>query len=135
MGITLDIDKKVGNRTGLPNYLGDFKRRFAAAGNVQAEESEAAREMPTADQATCNKSVRRPLPDHLPRDEKIYSSPSEAAPPAAGAWRPCGGRCKVTRMDARQFPRDPPCASKNWPASERPHVRGNCFDNAPIKCF
>lgn len=29
MGITLDTDKKVGNRTGRPNYPADFKRRLA----------------------------------------------------------------------------------------------------------
>ena len=29
MGITLDTDKKVGNRSGRPNYPADFKRRLA----------------------------------------------------------------------------------------------------------
>lgn len=29
MGITLDTDKKVGNRTGRPNYPAEFKRRLA----------------------------------------------------------------------------------------------------------
>jgi transposase len=36
--------------------------------DLQADEGEAAREMPAADQAPRKKSVRRPLPDHLPRD-------------------------------------------------------------------
>ena len=29
MGITFDTDKKVGNRTGRPNYPAEFKRRLA----------------------------------------------------------------------------------------------------------
>jgi transposase len=58
--------------------------------DLQADEGEAAREMPAADQAPRKKSVRRPLPDHLPRDEKMYSSPSEACPACGGGLRPLG---------------------------------------------
>ena len=76
--------------------------------DLQADEAEAAREMPAVDQAPRKKSVRRPLPDHLPRDEKMYP------PPRLRRWSaPLGrGRCRTTRMDTRQFPRDPPYASK-----------------------
>lgn len=52
--------------------------------DLQADEGEAAREMPAADQAPRKKSVRKPLPDHLPRDEKIY-------PPSVDACPSCGG--------------------------------------------
>ena len=58
--------------------------------DLQADEGEAAREMPAADQAPRKKSVRRPLPDHLPRDEQMYSSPSEACPACGGCLRPLG---------------------------------------------
>lgn len=40
--------------------------------DLQADEAEAAREMPAVDQAPRKKSVRRPLPEHLPRDDKVY---------------------------------------------------------------
>jgi DNA repair exonuclease SbcCD ATPase subunit len=52
--------------------------------DLQADEGEAAREMPEADRAPRKKSVRRPLPDHLQRDEKVY-------PPLADACPSCGG--------------------------------------------
>ena len=58
--------------------------------DLQADESEAAREMPAADQAPRKKSVRRPLPDHLPRDEKMYPPPGEACPACGGGLRPLG---------------------------------------------
>ena len=41
--------------------------------DLQADEGEAAREMPEADRAPRKKSVRKPLPEHLPRDEKVYA--------------------------------------------------------------
>ena len=55
----------------------------------EADEAEAAREMPAADQAPRKKSVRRPLPDHLPRDEKVYT-PADACPACGGGLRPLG---------------------------------------------
>jgi transposase len=58
--------------------------------DLQADEGEAAREMPAADQAPRKKSVRRPLPDHLPRDEKIYPPPGEACPACGGGLHPLG---------------------------------------------
>jgi transposase len=53
--------------------------------DLQADEGEAEREMPAADQAPRKKSVRRPLPEHLPRDEKIYAPPADACP-ACDRW-------------------------------------------------
>jgi DNA repair exonuclease SbcCD ATPase subunit len=51
----------------------------------QADEADAAREMPAADQAPRKKSVRRPLHEHLPRDEKIHAPTADACP-ACGRW-------------------------------------------------
>ncbi len=58
--------------------------------DLQADEGEAAREMPAADQAPRRKSVRKPLPDHLPRDEKIYAPPADACPSCGGGLRQLG---------------------------------------------
>jgi transposase len=58
--------------------------------DLQADEAEAAREMPAADQAPRKKSVRRPLPDHLPRDEKVYAPTADACPACGGGLRPLG---------------------------------------------
>lgn len=58
--------------------------------DLQADESEAAREMPAADQAPRKKSVRRPLPDHLPRDEKMYAPLGEACPACGGGLHHLG---------------------------------------------
>lgn len=52
--------------------------------DLQATEAEAEREMPPADRAPRAKPARKPLPDHLPRDVKVY-------PPAADACPACGG--------------------------------------------
>jgi transposase len=58
--------------------------------DLQADEAVAEREMPEADRAPRRKSVRRPLPDHLPRDEKIYAPGAEACPACGGGLRPLG---------------------------------------------
>ncbi len=58
--------------------------------DLQADEAEAEREMPEADRAPRKKSVRRPLPDHLPRDEKIYAPGAEACPACGGGLRSLG---------------------------------------------
>jgi transposase len=58
--------------------------------DLQADEGEAAREMSAADQAPRKKSVRRPLPDHLPRDEKIHMPPGDACPSCGGGLRQLG---------------------------------------------
>jgi transposase len=58
--------------------------------DLQADEGEASREMPEADQAPRKKSVRRPLPDHLPREEKVYPPPADACPSCGGGLRHLG---------------------------------------------
>lgn len=58
--------------------------------DLQADEAEVAREMPAADQAPRKKSVRRPLPEHLPRDEKVYAPTVDACPACGGGLRPLG---------------------------------------------
>src|SRR5471030_2061107 len=58
--------------------------------DLQADEAEAAREMPAADQAPRKKSVRRPLPEHLSRDEKVYAPTADACPACGGGLRPLG---------------------------------------------
>ena len=50
--------------------------------DLQADEGEAGREMPAADQAPRKKSVRKPLPDHLPRDKKCMRLKPMLARPA-----------------------------------------------------
>ena len=55
--------------------------------DLQADEGEAAREMPAADQAPRKKSVRKPLPEHLPRDEKVYTPATDACPSCGGGLR------------------------------------------------
>jgi hypothetical protein len=52
--------------------------------DLQADEAEAAREMPAADQAPRKKSVRRPLPDHLLCDDKVYAPTADACPACGG---------------------------------------------------
>ena len=58
--------------------------------DLQADEAEAAREMPVADQAPRKKSVRRPLPERLPRDEQVYAPTADACPACGGGLRPLG---------------------------------------------
>jgi transposase len=58
--------------------------------DLQADEGEAARAMPEADQAPRKKSVRRPLPDHLPREEKVYPPPADTCPSCGGGLRHLG---------------------------------------------
>jgi transposase len=58
--------------------------------DLQADDGEAAREMPPADRAPRNKSVRKPLPEHLPRDEKVYLPPANECPACGGGLRQLG---------------------------------------------
>ena len=58
--------------------------------DLQADEGEAARQMPEADRAPRKKSVRKPLPDHLPRDEKVYRPTQTACPSCGGGLRQLG---------------------------------------------
>jgi transposase len=48
--------------------------------DLQADDAEAAREMPPADRAPRNKPARKPLPEHLPRDEQVHLPPADACP-------------------------------------------------------
>lgn len=47
--------------------------------DLQATEGEAEREMPPAHRAPRAKSARKPLPEHLPRDEQVHA-PAACAP-------------------------------------------------------
>jgi transposase len=58
--------------------------------DLQADEAEAARELLAAGDAVRKKPVRRPLPEHLPRDERVYAPPAEACPACSGGLRPLG---------------------------------------------
>lgn len=80
--------------------------------DLQADEAESARKMPEVDQAPRRKSMYRPLPEHLPRDEKIYVPGLKPVRPAvadcvtwAKTWPSNWNMC-------RPAPRDPPCAPK-----------------------
>ncbi len=58
--------------------------------DLQADEGEAAREMPAADHAPRKKLVRKPLTEHLPRDEKVYAPATDACPSCGGGLRQLG---------------------------------------------
>ncbi|RSZ55073.1 IS66 family transposase [Massilia atriviolacea] len=58
--------------------------------DLQADDAEAAREMPVPDRAPRKQSVRKPLPDHLPRDEKVYLPDAAACPSCGGGLRHLG---------------------------------------------
>ena len=54
--------------------------------DLQADEAKAEREMPGADQAPRKKSVCRPSPEHLPRDEKVYAPTALLFRPVVAAF-------------------------------------------------
>ena len=58
--------------------------------DLQADEGEAARDMPDTDKAPRKKPVRKPLPDHLPRDEKVYTPEAKNCPACGGGLRHLG---------------------------------------------
>jgi transposase len=58
--------------------------------DLQADEGEAARELPPTEPAVRKKPVRKPLPDHLPRDEKVYAPAHAACPECGGGLRQLG---------------------------------------------
>lgn len=58
--------------------------------DLQADDAEAARDMPPADRAPRNKPARKPLPEHLPRDEKVHLPPADACPACGGGLRQLG---------------------------------------------
>lgn len=58
--------------------------------DLQADDAEAAREMPPADRAPRSKPARKPLPEHLPRDEQVHLPPADACPACGGGLRQLG---------------------------------------------
>lgn len=99
--------------------------------DLQADEAEAAREMPAADQAQRKKSVRRPLPDHLPRDGKVYAPTSVACPACGGGLRSLGrGRGRATGVRAGQLPREPSRAPQTGLRLLRRHCSGTGTEQA-----
>lgn len=58
--------------------------------DLQADDAEAEREMPAADQAPRKRAARKPLPEHLPRDERRYLPPDEACPSCGGKLHQLG---------------------------------------------
>lgn len=58
--------------------------------DLEADEGEAAREMPSNEPAPRKKSVRKPLPEHLPRDEKVYVPAADVCPSCGGGLRHLG---------------------------------------------
>ena len=58
--------------------------------DLQADDAEAEREMPAADQAPRKRAVRKPLPEHLPRDEQRHLPGNEACPSCGGKLHQLG---------------------------------------------
>ncbi|SDG83690.1 MULTISPECIES: IS66 family transposase [unclassified Duganella] len=58
--------------------------------DLQAACAEAERDMTAADPAPRQRVPRKPLPDHLPRDEKRYLPPGDACPACGGGLRHLG---------------------------------------------
>jgi transposase len=55
--------------------------------DLQADEVEGVKAIPETDRAPRNKPVRKPLPDHLPRDEKVHLPTADACPSCGGGLR------------------------------------------------
>ena len=55
--------------------------------DLQADEGEVAKAIPETDRAPRNKPVRKPLPKHLPRDEKVHLPAADACPSCGGGLR------------------------------------------------
>lgn len=62
---------------------------------MQADDAEAEREMPPAGRAPRQRAPRKPLPEHLPRDEKVYL-------PATTDCPACGGNLKQLGEDVSE---------------------------------
>lgn len=63
--------------------------------DLQADDAEAERDMPPADKAARRRAPRKPLPKHLPRDEKVYL-------PATTDCPACGGNLKQFGEDVSE---------------------------------
>ena len=55
--------------------------------DLQADDAESEREIPATDRAPRQRAPRKPLPDHLPRDEKVHLPPGDACQACVGALR------------------------------------------------
>ena len=55
--------------------------------DLQADDGEVVKAIPETDRAPRNKPVRKPLPDHLPRDEKVHLPAADACPSCGGGLR------------------------------------------------
>lgn len=58
--------------------------------DLQADDTEAEREMPAADQAPRKRAARKPLPEHLPRDEQRHLPSNEVYPSCGGKLHQLG---------------------------------------------
>jgi transposase len=58
--------------------------------DLQAEEAEVAPDLPEVGSAPRKKVARKPLPPHLPRDEKVYAPAADACPSCGGGLRHLG---------------------------------------------
>jgi len=58
--------------------------------NLQATEGEAERERPLVDKAPRSKAARKPRPEHMPRDERVYQPQADACPACGSGLRPLG---------------------------------------------
>src|SRR5471032_1879714 len=58
--------------------------------DLQADEGEVAKALPETDRTPRNKPVRKPLPEHLPRDEKVHLPAADACPSCGGGLRLLG---------------------------------------------
>lgn len=58
--------------------------------DLQAEEAEVAPDLPEISSAPRKKAARKPLPPHLPRDEKVYAPAADACPSCGGGLRHLG---------------------------------------------
>ena|SRR5471032_552728 len=103
--------------------------------DLQADEAEAAREMPVADQAPRKKSVRRPLPERLPRDEQVYAPTADACPACGGGLRPLG---EDVAEQLELVPASSAMCAPNWrapaatPSSKRRHRAGQSSAVSPV---
>jgi len=55
--------------------------------DLQADEGEVLMALPETDRPPRNKPVRKPLPEHLPRDEKVHLPAADACPSCGGGLR------------------------------------------------
>jgi DNA repair exonuclease SbcCD ATPase subunit len=79
--------------------------------DLEAEAAVAEAQAPV-DVAPRKKAERKPLPPHLPREERVQMPVSDACPECGGTLKRLGERVGTAGICAGQLPRDPPCASQ-----------------------